>query len=154
MYLDKINFLCIVALFLLFFLYRPWKKDLEELDFIVNTETNFRKYTAGATNDIILTGSDVLNTTIAVAGAFTNSKVLKLDSYPNIYNTTLGTSNEYLFFTVLNETGEALTLYLQDGITAVGTEIEIDDSGLFMMSISVDQDFTDHIYTGKTIRLG
>jgi len=154
MYLELFNFLCIVALFLTVFLYTPWKKNLDELDFISHSTSNFKKYTAGSINDIILIGSDVMDSTIAISGTFSNGKRLILDSYANIYNTTLGSETEFLFFTIVNETGAGLTLYAQDKVTALGTQINANDTGLYVMSIVHDPGFIGSEFIGKTVRIG
>jgi hypothetical protein len=154
MYLELFNFLCILALFLTVFLYKPWKKNLSELDFLSFTSSNFKKYAANSINDIILIGSDVMNSTIAISGTFSNGKRLTLDSYANIYNTTLGSDTEFLFFTIVNETGAPLILYAQDKVTAIGAQINASDTGLYVMSVVHDPGFVGAEFIGKTVKLG
>lgn len=143
--------LCILSsLYLLIFLYKPWKKQLDRLTIEVETSTNTKTFTAESSN-VTLVGADLDNSTLIIKGSFTGTFRLLLDSYRNIYSSTKGSSNEFLNYTIVNETGATLQLF-DANLNTIGGTIANGDIGLYVTSVAYDPYYTTK-YIGKTAKL-
>lgn len=103
---NTIVFLSIVALFLIVFLYKPWKKHIENLEDYA-TYDGFEGLTEiNSTGDkYILTAGEIDNNTIVVKSLTGNTLVLDLPQ--NLYNYNASTSILYNF-TIWNKTNKTI----------------------------------------------